>query len=267
MPYTSWTPEAAVQQLQDRGYGEFLARSLVYGHVHAHAAQYGTPAGGWWVDEYDLADIERKSADAHQAVRNAYASVGQPGDWVNLTKLREAMPGMTRAEQDAALDLVALGDGVHVNARVDHAALTDADRASAVRLGGQDRHMILIEHARSGDETGRDTGDSEAAGHYAVVRDEDGGIAEAEPCDCATGHSHDIASLQDEAADAGDTAQDVDCAAACAAAGAAVAVGEDAQDAEGDSTSDFDAWSAETYDGAYAADHQNADVEALVDER
>lgn len=72
---------------------------------------------------------------------------------VSLADLRRALvarrnPGQTtwsRERQDAALDSLGLQDGVHLRGELYQRFLTDADHAAAIRLGGDDRHNLLIE--------------------------------------------------------------------------------------------------------------------------
>jgi hypothetical protein len=57
MPYTTMTPTEAVDRLQ-----EFYphAQSMVQSYIADNEAQHGEPTGGWTVDEYDIAEIERQ---------------------------------------------------------------------------------------------------------------------------------------------------------------------------------------------------------------
>jgi hypothetical protein len=65
---------------------------------------------------------------------------------VRLSRIRSLLGTRhERAEIDAALTELANFDGVHVRAVVNQQTLTDADRAAALRLGGEDRHHIQIE--------------------------------------------------------------------------------------------------------------------------
>ena len=93
-----------------------------------------------------LSDLFPYRADAEQGIRAAYSRLADgPGDWVGLVRLREELDGLDRAEVDAALERMAATPGVHVQAESNQRALTDAHRAAAVRFGGDDRHMIMIE--------------------------------------------------------------------------------------------------------------------------
>lgn len=82
------------------------------------------------------------------AIRDVYAQLApEPGRWVGLTDLRRELSarGMSRQQVDKALEEMASTPGVHVSSEPNTKALTDADRAAAVRFGGTDRHMLMIE--------------------------------------------------------------------------------------------------------------------------
>ncbi len=83
--------------------------------------------------------------DVEKQIRGAYARLAAPGAWVGLVALREELFGVPRDAVDAELERMASTPGVHVQAETNQKALTEADRAAAVRFGGDDRHMIMIE--------------------------------------------------------------------------------------------------------------------------
>lgn len=92
-----------------------------------------------------LAELFPARPDVEEAIRAAYARIADPGEWVGLVGLRAELGGLDRAEVDAELERMAALPGVHVQAESNRKALTDAHRAAAVRFGGDDRHMIMIE--------------------------------------------------------------------------------------------------------------------------
>jgi hypothetical protein len=84
--------------------------------------------------------------DVEELIRSAYRDLARaPGDWVGLVQLREHLIGVSRKDVDAELERMASTPGVHVQAEPNQKALTEADRAAAVRFGGDDRHMLMIE--------------------------------------------------------------------------------------------------------------------------
>lgn len=84
------------------------------------------------------------AADVEAEIRSAYARLRQPGAYLGLAELRDHV-GASREDVDAALERLAVQPGVHVSAESNRKGLTDADRAAAVRFGGDDRHSIMIE--------------------------------------------------------------------------------------------------------------------------
>jgi hypothetical protein len=83
--------------------------------------------------------------DVEKQVRAAYRRVGRPDEWVALAALRAELPDVPRTAVDAELERLAATPGVHVRAASDQKALTAADHAAAVRFGGDDRHLLMIE--------------------------------------------------------------------------------------------------------------------------
>jgi hypothetical protein len=97
-------------------------------------------------DDRKLSDIFRPHVEAQ--VREAYRTLArEPGGWVGLAALRARLEGVARDEVDAALRRMAGRPGVHVQPESNQQALTGADRAAAVRFGGEDRHLLMIEAA------------------------------------------------------------------------------------------------------------------------
>jgi hypothetical protein len=91
-----------------------------------------------------LSDLFHASVE-HQ-VRTVYADLaGEPGEWVGLVRLRSRLGGVPRAVLDAELERMTVLPGVHLQQEPNLKALTDDDRTAAVRFGGDDRHMIMIE--------------------------------------------------------------------------------------------------------------------------
>jgi hypothetical protein len=83
--------------------------------------------------------------DVEMQVRAAYRRLGKPGHWARIAALREELPDVPRDAVDAELERLAATPGVHVRAASDQKALTEADHASAVRFGGDDRHLLMVE--------------------------------------------------------------------------------------------------------------------------
>lgn len=79
-------------------------------------------------------------------IRAAYAAlVAEPGGWVGLRRLREALADIPRDTLDDALRALARTDGVDLVPEDNQKTLTAADRAASIRHGGQDKHLFSIE--------------------------------------------------------------------------------------------------------------------------
>jgi hypothetical protein len=84
--------------------------------------------------------------DVGHLIRSANGELADaPGHWVGLAELRELLTGVSRKDVDAELERMASTPGVHVRAASDQKSLTDADHSAAVRFGGDDRHLLMIE--------------------------------------------------------------------------------------------------------------------------
>lgn len=83
-------------------------------------------------------------AETADRIRQAYYRlVAQPGDWLFLSDLRAALPDLPRADFDAAVRVINAADGA-VAPESNQKVLTDAQRAGAIYLGNQHKHLISI---------------------------------------------------------------------------------------------------------------------------
>ncbi|AOS64599.1 hypothetical protein TL08_19040 [Actinoalloteichus hymeniacidonis] len=69
----------------------------------------------------------------------------ESGSWVSLTRLRAALDFLPRAEFDAALRELAAKPATQLIPEANQKTLTEADRAAAIHLGGEDKHLIAID--------------------------------------------------------------------------------------------------------------------------
>ncbi|MCE6993307.1 hypothetical protein LZG04_00570 [Saccharothrix sp. S26] len=95
-----------------------------------------------------LADIFRAGDDLESVIRAAYLELSvKPQDWVRLAKLRPKLNGAQRDEVDAVLlEMVKTGT-VHLAPDSNRKVLTDADHAAAIRVAGEDNHLVAIEES------------------------------------------------------------------------------------------------------------------------
>ncbi|MFF5171776.1 hypothetical protein ACFY3U_03970 [Micromonospora sp. NPDC000089] len=78
-------------------------------------------------------------------VRDAYAALAtEPGDWISLTRLRPLFPDVAAADLDDALRALEREPDVNIVPESNAKTLTDADDRAAIRIGGQDKHLLAI---------------------------------------------------------------------------------------------------------------------------
>lgn len=74
----------------------------------------------------------------------AMALAPERGAWVNLTRLRNALPYLTRTEIDAALREIDRQREADLIPEANQKTLSETDRANAIRIGGEDKHLISV---------------------------------------------------------------------------------------------------------------------------
>ncbi|WET78120.1 hypothetical protein P3102_29245 [Amycolatopsis sp. QT-25] len=89
-----------------------------------------------------------RSGDLESLIRGVYAelSVGVQ-DWIRLARLRPKLNGADKDEVDAVLVEMTKTGTVHLAPDSNRKVLTDADHDAAVRVGGEDKHLIVIEES------------------------------------------------------------------------------------------------------------------------
>jgi hypothetical protein len=81
-----------------------------------------------------------------ERIRIAYRElVKEPRGWVGLGDLRSKLGSADAAEVDAVLKELSSTGEVHLVPEENRKALSAADRAAAVRIGGEDTHLMSIE--------------------------------------------------------------------------------------------------------------------------
>ncbi|QFZ16977.1 hypothetical protein [Saccharothrix syringae] len=95
-----------------------------------------------------LAEVIRSGADLESVIRAAYLELSaKPQDWVRLARLRPRLNGADRDEVDAVLlEMVRTGT-VHLAPDSNRKVLTEADHAAAIRIAGEDNHLVAIEES------------------------------------------------------------------------------------------------------------------------
>lgn len=130
-----------------RGLGTYLEREDVP-LAEVFRAARPAPRSGVTVatGEAGAAGAAPTGGSAETLIRSAYSRLaGAPGGWVGLARLRAAVGGVTRTDLDAELRRMYRIPGVHLIPEENQKVLTAEDRAAAVEIGGQAKHVIAIE--------------------------------------------------------------------------------------------------------------------------
>jgi hypothetical protein len=123
-------------------------------------------AGSDTEEPSEVATTPPTAQDIQQAIRDAVGQVLRdagrgPGSWVMLAKVRDRLPETwTRDEVDQALVGMFVDADVQIVPESNQTVLTGAERAAAVRIGNQDKHLIRVEPQQDGQPaTPEDTND------------------------------------------------------------------------------------------------------------
>lgn len=102
--------------------------------------------------EESLADLFAPSVDGlpepdveSGIVAGYRALASEPGAFVKLSELRRKLADLPRADTDAALDRMYQAQQINMIPQSNRRDLSASDRESALRIGGEDKHLISIE--------------------------------------------------------------------------------------------------------------------------
>jgi hypothetical protein len=88
------------------------------------------------------------SQDLESRIRLAYRKLApQAGEWVHLSDLRPLLNGASRDDVDGVLKAMSKSKQATLTPDPDRKSVTAEDRAAAVRIGGDDNHLIAIEES------------------------------------------------------------------------------------------------------------------------
>jgi hypothetical protein len=83
--------------------------------------------------------------DVAARIRNAYKKLrSESTEWVSLADLRDNLAAIPAADIDVALTKMALARKIRLIPEENQKTLTAADRAAAVNVGGEDKHLLSI---------------------------------------------------------------------------------------------------------------------------
>ena len=101
-----------------------------------------------------LADLIAPAADGQpltdaaveERIMAGYRTLaGEPGAFIRLSGLRRELGQLPQAATDAALDRLYRSQRINLVPQPDQWSLSDDDRAAALHIGGEDKHLISVE--------------------------------------------------------------------------------------------------------------------------
>jgi hypothetical protein len=117
------------------GLGRFLQRdNKILAHVFQPESAEAAPKPDDPVTDEKIATLYRQLAD-------------KQGDWVRLAELRPLLNGSARTDVDTMLKNMSKAGQAHLAPDPDRKSLTPADREAAIRIGGEDNHLLVVERS------------------------------------------------------------------------------------------------------------------------
>jgi hypothetical protein len=129
------------------GHGTSMERALyaILGGLDRYLRRTGQSLSDVFNNDHHAALLSAE-ADVNSRIKAVYRELAQePGDFVRLHELRMKLPDISRADLDFALDNMYQDQQINLVAQANQEALSDADRESALLIGGSRKHRISIE--------------------------------------------------------------------------------------------------------------------------
>jgi hypothetical protein len=115
------------------GIGSYLRRE------HLRPVDFFQPGAG-------LPDVELAEDEIESRIRTAYRKLARsPRDWVGLADLRPMLGDAPTPGVDAVLKALSRAGQIHLAPESNRKALTPGDHEAAIRVGGEDSHLLSIE--------------------------------------------------------------------------------------------------------------------------
>jgi hypothetical protein len=93
----------------------------------------------------DEATSSPQGEDVEKLVMEAYHDLAaEPGEFVKVRELRDRLSVIARPDLDSALERMYRAQRVNLVPQHNQQALTDADRQSALRVGGEFKHLLSV---------------------------------------------------------------------------------------------------------------------------
>lgn len=103
--------------------------------------------------EQTLADVFRwrAGADIDELIMTAYHGLASgPGEFVKIRELRARLADIAHSDLDSALERLYRARQVNLVSQANQQILMEADRRSALMVGGEHKHMISVPPGRQG---------------------------------------------------------------------------------------------------------------------
>jgi hypothetical protein len=114
------------------------------GSLAGYLERASLPLDAVFQSSADRPDAGGAGRDVEAQVRAAYAKLArQPRDWVRLADLRPSV-GASRADVDVVLKQLSRSQQATMMPAQDLRTLTPADEEAAVRIGGENKHLLSI---------------------------------------------------------------------------------------------------------------------------
>jgi hypothetical protein len=89
-----------------------------------------------------------RSRGLEELIRQVYLELGDGyQDWVRLAKVRPQLDGADRGDVDETLLKMVKTGAAHLVPDSNRKVLTEEDHAAAIRIGGEDKHLMAIEES------------------------------------------------------------------------------------------------------------------------
>ncbi|ANN17073.1 hypothetical protein SD37_16415 [Amycolatopsis orientalis] len=93
-----------------------------------------------------MPEVELTAEEIESRIRIAYRKLSRtPKDWVALVDLRPMLGAASTVDVDTVLKELSRSGQAHLVPESNRKALTAADHAAAIRVGGEDNHLLSIE--------------------------------------------------------------------------------------------------------------------------
>ncbi|MCY1141843.1 hypothetical protein OWR29_27925 [Actinoplanes sp. Pm04-4] len=122
-----------------------LGAALTALHTHLRERVLDRSGAANLTELFARTDMRAPAGDLSARIAGTYRALAdEPGAWVSLRRLRPFFADVPRAELDEALGELSDSGRANIVPESNQQTLTAADRDAALRLGGQENHLLAI---------------------------------------------------------------------------------------------------------------------------